>query len=277
MKRKSIIILLTAICFMFTACGGYTYTESRNDDADTDESYNDTYEETQVTRGYVDVSAELTAIQNADSLVWGIPEDSVVTFGAYEQDGNLFNGPEPIEWYVINNDNDVASLYSVYCLDCRPYHNDSLNLDTVNWSNCSLKDWLNNDFYNEAFNEEEKQYVALNAVTGERTTDIDESTAAYVQLPNAGNVALSFWTHENMIAEFTEYAKSKYNSSEPYSYWTRELSEKTGPGYGTVIDSVGEIHGSSYYWTASNQLKDGVPMTDSYGVRPMIMVKLLNN
>lgn len=269
MKKFTKLFILVCI-FLFIFCGCSYSSSTYNYDIDS--INNESYEETQVTREAVDIQTELNAIKNADSLVWGVAEDSVVTFGAYEQDGNIFNGPEPIEWYVINNADGAAMLYSVYCLDCQPYHNDTYDLDSVNWNSCSLKNWLNNDFYNDAFSEEEKQYLPLSLVTGEKSIDVDETTSAYVQLPNAGNVSGWFWTHENMIAEFTEYAKSKYNSSEPGRYWTRELSEKSGSGYGTVIDSDGEIIGSSYYWL-SRQPVEGVSMSDIYGVRPMIMVK----
>lgn len=271
MKYKKItmtvIFCITALLVLSACSYNYVDNEAKINSYD-----NDVYEETQVSRAAVDIQEELEAIKNADSLVWGVAEDSIVTFGAYEQDGNIFNGPEPIKWYVINNDNNVATLYSVYCLDCRPYHNNSLNLESVNWSNCSLRDWLNDNFYNEAFNDGEKQYLVVSAVTGENSNDFDETTSAYVQLPNAGNVSGWFWTNENMIAEFTEYAKSKYDSLEPYRYWTREMSEKSGSGYGTVIDADGEIMGSSYYWLIREPV-EGVPLSDVYGVRPMIMVK----
>lgn len=266
-------LLIILVVLSFTACSkNYSENIITVNDFDSEE---DTQEE--ITRGYVDVQSEIDAIKNADSLVWGSTEDSIVTFGAYEQDGNIFNGPESIEWYVINNDNGAAILYSVYCLDCQPYHDDSSNLKNINWSTCSLRSWLNDEFYNDAFSDEEKEFVALNSVTEEKSTEFDETTTDYVQLPNAGNVSGFFWGEkENMIAEFTEYAEKKYSSAYHGRYWTRELAEDSGPGYGTVIDADGKVIGSSYYWMGS-QAGTGVPLSEIYGVRPIIMIRFPEN
>ncbi|MCR5662437.1 MAG: DUF6273 domain-containing protein [bacterium] len=85
---------------------------------------------------------------------------SVMTFGRFEQDNNASNGPEPIEWYVAanvdNKDGIYLLLYSKYCLDCRPYQNKKPFTD---WKNCSLRKWLNNDFYNKAFSKQEREKI----------------------------------------------------------------------------------------------------------------------
>lgn len=167
-------------------------------------------------------------------------------------------GSEPIEWYVISKDGNTAYLYSVYCLDCKPYNNSSSY--SVNWSNCSLRDWLNDDFYNKAFNDEEKQYLCLTAVTGNKTNDIDKSTSAYVQLPNSVNISLLLGEGEDCIGEFTKYAERKMGISDNEGYWTADTAEEPGEGYGTIIDSNGKILGSSYYWLASNPT-NGISMS----------------
>ncbi len=43
-----------------------------------------------------------------------IAEGNIVTFGLYEQDGDLDNGAEPIEWHVLKVDDGRATLYPVY-------------------------------------------------------------------------------------------------------------------------------------------------------------------
>lgn len=49
---------------------------------------------------------------------------SIVTFGQYEQDNDPENGPEPIEWFVVNLDkgNHRVLLLSRYVLDAYPYN-----------------------------------------------------------------------------------------------------------------------------------------------------------
>ena len=44
----------------------------------------------------------------------------IITFGEYEQDGNIINGKEPIEWIVADSNDGNYLLVSRYILDCKP-------------------------------------------------------------------------------------------------------------------------------------------------------------
>ncbi len=81
----------------------------------------------------------------------------VIKFGHYEQDTKTTNGKEPIEWIVLEKQaNGGYLLVSRYGLDAQPY-NESLLAST--WEKCSLRKWLNKDFYNAAFTAEEKTKI----------------------------------------------------------------------------------------------------------------------
>ena len=67
----------------------------------------------------------------------------VVRFGSIEQDNNLSNGDEEIEWIVIDKRNGEAVLISKYILFFRPYNETEA---IVEWANCSLREWLNTCF-----------------------------------------------------------------------------------------------------------------------------------
>ena len=88
----------------------------------------------------------------------------IVTFGSYEQDGDMDNGPEPIEWKVLEVQGEKILLLSKYGLDAKPYNED---FSAVTWSNCTLRNWLNDEFLNLAFSEEEQADILL--------TDVDNS------------------------------------------------------------------------------------------------------
>ena len=90
----------------------------------------------------------------------------IITFGHYEQDNNLSNGVEPIEWIVLDVQDGKALLLSRYALDAIAYHSVS---DDITWENCTLRRWLNNDFRNSAFSAKEQQAIL--------TTDVDNSNA----------------------------------------------------------------------------------------------------
>ncbi len=77
-------------------------------------------------------------------------------FGEYEQDGNLENGPEPIEWIVLRNKDNTLYAISKYGLENKSYHDTK---EPITWEECSLRKWLNGEFYDVAFSNEEKAMV----------------------------------------------------------------------------------------------------------------------
>ena len=91
---------------------------------------------------------------------------NIVSFGHYEQDNNLENGAEEIEWVVLEYDekNNTALLISKYGLDAKPYHTENTD---ITWENCFLRGWLNSEFLNDAFTLEEQSAILL--------TDVDNS------------------------------------------------------------------------------------------------------
>ncbi len=81
-----------------------------------------------------------------------------VIFGSYPQ---FMDVAEPIEWLVLDNDGENALLLSKYCLDARPFHFDK---SVKSWHECNLRLWLNNDFYNKAFTEEEHNLIVESTI-----------------------------------------------------------------------------------------------------------------
>lgn len=86
-----------------------------------------------------------------------------ITFGSYPQgaDGTV----KPIEWQVLDVQDGMALLISVYGLDAKPYN--EYRIEDVSWETCTLRAWLNNDFMNTAFTEEEKTQIAKTTVINE--------------------------------------------------------------------------------------------------------------
>ncbi len=76
--------------------------------------------------------------------------------GAYDQDGNLDNGVEPIDWIVIADADDRLLLLSEKVLDQRVFND---NYNATSWETSSVRKWLNEDFFNAAFNDEEKTII----------------------------------------------------------------------------------------------------------------------
>ncbi len=92
------------------------------------------------------------------SWIQNITEGDVITFGAYEQDNDLSNDKEDIEWIVVEVDQNKTSmlLTSRYVLDSQPFGGGD---DIGSWENCHLRKWMNEDFYRKAFDEKQQDML----------------------------------------------------------------------------------------------------------------------
>ncbi len=83
-----------------------------------------------------------------------------ITYGKYFF--NNKNGLKPIEWIVLDVDKEELLLISKYCLDTVKYCELSAKLNGTEaciWENSYLRSWLNNEFFNQAFTEDEKRNI----------------------------------------------------------------------------------------------------------------------
>ena len=105
-------------------------------------------------------------IKTEDGLTGWIPETilntinigvgDILSFGRYEQDNDLDNGPGMIEWQVLAVEESRALLISRYGLDAKPYNTSYAD---VTWETCTLRAWLNGAFYKNAFSADEKARI----------------------------------------------------------------------------------------------------------------------
>ena len=103
--------------------------------------------------------------------VQGFPKaGDIVTFGHYEQDGDPANGPEPIEWIVLDTEDGYTTLLSRYGLETKPY----CETGSAQWKTCSLRKWLNDSFLNEAFTDEEQKKIETSAVSEKGVTAVSD-------------------------------------------------------------------------------------------------------
>ena len=82
--------------------------------------------------------------------------NSYYLMGKYEQDNDLSNGKEDLEWKILYKDNTKALLYTKYIIDNKRYNDEDVD---VTWENSTLRQWLNNEFINDTFSKEEKNLI----------------------------------------------------------------------------------------------------------------------
>ena len=129
----------------------------------------------------------------------------VITFGTYEQDNNLDNGAEAIEWLVLNRDGNKALVISKYCLEQMPFNN---TLAPVTWENCTIRKWLNNDFFNTAFSADEKTSVLVSNISYPDDVDHEEPTRTTkdrIFLLSENEALLYFDSDSERATQTTEY------------------------------------------------------------------------
>ena len=152
--------------------------------------------------GAAAVYAEGTADAAASDSTAKTEVGSIVSFGRYEQDNNKENGPEPIEWIVLDTDGEKALLLSRYGLDTIQYNQRYV---AVTWETCTLRSWLNNEFLSSAFSEEEQSAILL--------TDVDNSAEQGYYGRDGGNN-----TQDKVFllsyAEANKYLGVTYNSND---------------------------------------------------------------
>ena len=77
----------------------------------------------------------------------------IITLGEYPQSGDW---DQPIEWIVLKKANGTAFVISRYILEGIPYHQTKKK---VTWEECSLRAWLNDDFYYGAFSDADREII----------------------------------------------------------------------------------------------------------------------
>ena len=95
----------------------------------------------------------------------GLKAGDPIFMGHYEQDGDEQNGPEPVEWTVLDVRDGEALVISRKCLECLPFH--AGNIGETTWETSTLRAWLNSDFAGVAFSKEELSRIRTVPVSAE--------------------------------------------------------------------------------------------------------------
>lgn len=194
-KLLSVGIVLVNVLSMLVGCGKTSEDETIPDTVMEETTSESTMEETipeATTKETEDaVSDAVTSISDIDAIS-NIAVGEYVTFGSYEQDNDSGNGPEPIEWMVLDHQDGRTLLLARYGLDASWYYVEST--DNVTWENCKLRSWLNTDFYNTAFDDTEKELIVQITNENPDGTSFWESVGREVSSSIGGND-----THDNVF------------------------------------------------------------------------------
>ena len=127
-----------------------------------------------VSENYIE---QISTVYNEDSLI-DASVGEYVYFGSYEQDNNVTNGNEAIEWLVLEKEEDKILVVSKYALDCQPYNTEWTD---ITWESCTLRNWLNDIFLNKAFTEEERTMIPIVTVNADNNPDYSTNVGGYTE------------------------------------------------------------------------------------------------
>ena len=183
---------------------------------------------------------------------------NVIYFGGYEQDNNAANGPEPIEWYILEEKDGKALLISKKIIDNEKF--DTTASETT-WETSSIRKWLNSTFISSAFTQEEQDLILTSTIQNMRADNSGEwrkteaaDTEDKVFLLSYSEYMKYLQLDEEMNPEVTKYANSRGNC---YNIWLR---------------SPGKDRKETQYYCLGKT--DSNPATNSNAVRPAIWINI---
>lgn len=175
-----------------------------------------------------------------------------VYFGRY--------GDKIISWTVIEEKASGKLIVADTCIDNKAYNGETENtdndIDYNLWVNCSLRKWLNKNFYNNVFSDLEKKYITttevINTIKLEYSSGGGEDTRDKVFILSWG--------------EIQDYLYDMGISDIGVEYWVRNPSGTNG-GYATTWN----------YYSDDVLYADSASISEILGVRPAIWVDMIDN
>ena len=184
----------------------------------------------------------------------------VIKFGKYEQDNNTANGKEDIEWLILESNDNVATLISKYVLDAQVF-DDNVDVDlkkfNQNWAGSSLRKWLNDEFYDQTFSDEEKKFIIDSEVkntpvignnNSAEPVDMGPDTVDKVYILSKSEIRKYFGFEENGKSENYQALPSNFAKSKLYE----DINKEDIAVWHKEQEYESENEKYSEYWVRSN-------------------------
>ena len=187
----------------------------------------------------------------------------VIKFGEYEQDNNLENGKEAIDWIVLDIQDNEALVISQFCLDAKRYSDEGI----ARWERSSLCNWLNSEFINSSFEETARDCI-LQSLMGSRIDDDGKENEIFSFIFVLSEYGYNTYLPKERNVYATTYAlsaKSVYTGyiedEQSVEWWLRNAGESFMSVSASYVNRGG-------YYTSSQSVKE-VSM-----VRPAMRIDL---
>ncbi|MDY5817775.1 MAG: DUF6273 domain-containing protein [Treponema sp.] len=186
-----------------------------------------------------------------------------IILGEYEQDYDISNGMDDLEWLVLDVKEGRALVVSKYAIKVHEYNNN----EDVTWKNSAIRKWLNDDFFSEAFSDDEKKMIPTVIVSADKNPNYDtnpgKATRDKIFLLSISEANHYFSSDAARQCRLTKYAASGgfYGDYNRNCFWWLRT-----PGYNDCAAAVRDEGDIKYV---------GQPVDyDGYGVRPAMWIDL---
>lgn len=207
-----------------------------------------------------------------------IKAGDILTIGQYEQDDTEGNGIEDLQWLVLERKDNKALVVTKYIIECIPFDENGY---TNRWEDCSLRTWINNNFYNTTFSDEEKTKISQTIISteenpnGESITGKEETDKIFIL--SISEIDKYFKSAAEKVCLATVHADKSHSISidgGPYTYVPSEcawwLRIPSGPNCTSgLVGDDGEIYCDGYPGYNGGYIPPEAP---GIGVRPAMWI-----
>lgn len=181
-----------------------------------------------------------------NEINWDLNNDVIINGSKYHKTENNYFKYEPIKWRVLHYENSEAFLLADAILDSQPYHSENEEID---WEKSSIRAWLNNEFINKAFSNEENKAIntveLINKDNSKYGTQGEKNTSDKLFLLSLSEVdeteeskEYGFWDKK------TRKCKNDNFSEETYFWWLRSPGNSSHDAAGVYY--YGWVFGYGY-------------------------------
>ena len=186
----------------------------------------------------------------------------IVTFGHYEQDNDTDNGKEPIEWRVLDiNEEGQLLLLSDKALDVQRYNTREY---FITWEKSTIRSWLNG--YEASYNTVGKDYTAENFIDAAFTAE-EKAKILTSNVPDnpyhstsPGNPTTDKIFLLSFVEAQTYFATDAERKADATRYAVKKEACVQGSEHTTSVDYNGtcsDVHCLSCWWLRSHGPFDG--------------------
>ena len=201
-----------------------------------------------------DVNKQIEFSTNGNNPFKTAKVGDYVKFGSYPQ---ILNGSnQPIEWQVLSKESNKMLVVSCYGLEAKRFDRGSNN-----WANSGIRKWLNGEFYNQAFTDQEKKSIESSNLSDVETTD-------NVFLLSIEEVEKYFSDNELRLCKATEYAKNN-------GAWVADSSYiNSGCGFWWLRSPRPNYSDAVYYVDRDGDIRLSSVISVRHLVRPALWINL---